>query len=470
MKKALMPTGNLTVCPNPLRLDSYDGCSGQCAYCFARVATLSHDKHDSFATVQPRERRIGPAIKGEGSSPEAGYIRMGLAVHMGGMADPFQPAEREHRVTLDHLEQLREARAPLVVSTKFDLLREEPWLSAWKRIERKVLQVSLIACDDRLTRIEPGAPTWSERLEFVREMAETAPVVVRIQPYIEGLSGATSAKLCEAVAECGGRGIIVEGLKVPTRWRKKMESDLRGVLGRSWEPPSAGTGGDRDYPNSVKFRYQLETRRQAKAHGLRHYAADNPVRWLGDSPLCCATDLMEPTAGHWPANWGHVCEEARRSGEVRFPFLLGSIAEQGSSNATSFKFNAGNGARARNWDRAYGESTAELARQMSINPGGFNRNTGDGAKARNWAAKYGGKQTLGAWYRWVWNQTRAGRGPQSVMPNLVATHKDENDDAVYQFVLSEKMREAVYNATGDVIEGGLTELPEEAKRVSANAS
>ncbi|NMC35309.1 MAG: hypothetical protein GYA36_23055 [Veillonellaceae bacterium] len=483
MKAALQVSGNLTVCPTPLRLDAYDGCTAGCVYCFARIAALSSvgkgGKTDTFGQVENRSPRIGPRLAGIGKSSEAAMRRLGIPVHLGGMADPLQPCEADRRVTLGFLREVSEAQAPLVVSTKFTLLGQEPWRTAWEAIPQRLLQVSLIAADDALLKAEPGAATWQERLAFVRDMAGTTPTVIRVQPYIRGVSERTLNVLCEQAAEAGARAIIVEGLKLPSRAWAKMDGTLRGAFGQAYQTPAAKSGADRDYPWAEKFAYQLLARKTAKAHGLGHYAADNALRWLGDSANCCATDLMAGEVGTWRANWGHVTEEAMRAGEVRFEWVLHPMMQTAEGGSALHSVNLGNGADSRRWAEVYGEAMqhsdladranggngvtrrrvaaayGNVAEIMETNPGGVQVNTANGVKARIRSEHYGtGKQTLAAWYRYVWNQTRSGRGPQAIVPNLIATHRDENGDAVYRFVLPENLREAVQRATGEEITGG----------------
>ncbi len=489
MKAALQVSGNLTVCPTPLRLDAYDGCTAGCTYCFARVAALSSSgkggKHDTFGNVEERNRTLGPKLAGIGKSSEAAMRRLGIPVHLGGMADPFQPCEREARVTLGFLQQIAEANCPVVCSTKFALLREEPWRSAWEAITQRLVQVSLIACDDVLDKAEPKAATWRERLALVRDLSATNPVVIRLQPYIMGVSDKSLQTLCEQAKDAGALAIIVEGLKLPTRTGAKMDAALKAAFGPAYKTPTNKSGGDKDYSWAEKFAYQLQARKTARAHGLGHYAADNALRWLGDSANCCATDLMDGEVGNWRANWGHVTEEAMRAGEVRFGWVLNGYGvdaglwTQPGGGGALHNVNLGNGAAMRAWGEAYGEVLAiggdrfhtntrngasfaektraygDLSEVLETNPGGVHLNTANGVKARQRSEAYGtGKQTLAAWYRYVWNQTRAGRGPQAIVPNLIATHEDENGDAVYRFVLPENMREAVYKATGEEVKGG----------------
>ena len=554
MKAALQVSGNLTVCPTPLRLDSYDGCTGGCAYCFARVAALSSTgaagKHDSFEQVQDRAHRLGPKIRGEGKSAEAAMRRLGVPLHLGGMADPFQPCERERQVTLGFLREIAEAQAPVVCSTKFALLAEDPWRSAWEAIPQRLLQVSCIAADDVLARAEPSVASWQERLTLIRELSQTTPCVIRVQPFVRGVSERSLNALCEQAAAAGAQAIIVEGLKLPARAWRQLDGALRSAFGTAYKSPANKTGGDRDYSWAEKFAYQLQARRIARSHGLGHYAADNALRWLGDSAQCCATDLIDGAVGHWRANWGHTMQEAMRSGEVRFGWLLNGAGE---AQCAGFPrtVNAGNAANIKQWSEAYGEVLAirgdsfhtntgngadfaektraysdvlatsgdcvndanngvkrrrvaaaygdvlathgtvlnsgqgsistqrrevadaygDLSDIMDTNPSNSQVNTANGVRARQRSDLYGtGKQTLAAWYRYVWNQTRAGRGPQAIVPNLIATHEDENGDAVYRFVLPQAIRDAVHRATGEEVTGGYLSTEEAMAGVPVNAS
>jgi DNA repair photolyase len=489
LKDALMPSGNLTVCPGPLRFDSYDGCPSGCAYCFARIAAMSGtaSKHDTFNAPEPRKLNLTlKQLLGEGRSAIAAFRAMDIPVHMGGMSDCFQPLERQHQVTLKAMEVFAANDIPVILSTKFRLLLEEPWRSAWEAIPRRLLQVSLIAADDRLARLEPNAPTWQERIAFVTEMSQTGPVMVRLQPCILPFSMLTVGKLAEAVAEAGGKGITVEGLKLPNRARAWMDGQLKAILGKAYETPKAGGTSDKEYTFGQRFAYQLAAKKVCREHGLRHWAADNAQRWLGDSPNCCGQDLL-PGVGIWEANWGHAADLALREGRVTFAAMGAAMG----ANATNI-INSGDGAKAREWaagdiypgaakkkwlpladinpsnlnlNLGNGANTRKIMSAANINPGdarvnpgdarvnpGDARvNTGDGAKAREWAkpTETDSGQTLLNWYRYQWNQGNKGRGPQAVMPNLVPTQKDEDGNLVYEFFLPPELRDAIEAVTGE---------------------
>ncbi len=416
MKDALRVPGNLFVCPTPLALDTYDGCSAGCAYCFARIAARSSvkSKTDRFEAVEPRRLSLA-ALRGEGSSAEAAMVRHGIPVHMGGLSDPFQPIERQMRATLVALEAIRDAGRAVVVSTKFGLLAEDPWRSVWEAIGQRLLQVSLIACDDTLEALEPGALPWRERLALVREVSSTTPVVVRIQPFIRTLSADALQRTCDLVAEAGGRGIIVEGLKVPRLGRGEVMTALSRSLGRRFEAPTDASGPDAAYHPAVQFAYQLAARRAARRAGLAHNAADNAMRWLGDSYACCGTDLIAGRVGVWEANWGHATAVAIRDGEVGFDTIDRALGPQGNARAGRYGVNEQNAV----------------------------------ARARVAAAYGNGQATLRALYRYRWNLVRQAGGVADSVPSLAAARSDPSGDVVYRFGITDSMVEAIHRATGE---------------------
>lgn len=473
MKDALMPSGNFTVCPAPLRFDAYEGCTAGCRYCFARVAALSGitSKHDQWEAVQKRKMNLGKSCLGEGRSAIAAYRALNIPVHIGGMADSLQPIEQEEKYFLQGLEWFADNSVPVILSTKFSLLGKEPWRSAWERIPQRLLQVSCIAADDRMLQLEPGAAPWQERMALVRDLSQTCPAIIRAQPFILSFGLDGFSHLAEQAAAHGASGITVEGLKLPIRKHDFMDRALQAILGKAYQPPQERGSSDWEYTYSQRFAYQLTARKACRANGLAHWAADNAFRWLGDSPNCCGQDLID--CGVWEANWGHAAVEALLHGEVDFSWLSACIGAQAGGthayvnagngvarrlwaerspadqNCSNFNVNTGNGAQRRAW---------ASPKAADIHAGNFGPNTGNGPKARQWASESG--QTLHAWYRWTWNKTRSGNGPQAIMPNLVAVRQDAEGNAVYRFVLPPGMRDAIYRATGEELTGGFNTIAE----------
>ena len=99
-----------------MRVDSYRGCSHQCRECFSRQT------HDG-AAIRPGEsaRALRTWLDGA-RTQETNWCDWNIPIHWGGLSDPFQPAERERRLSLACLELFAKYAYPVVVSTKATLL------------------------------------------------------------------------------------------------------------------------------------------------------------------------------------------------------------------------------------------------------------------------------------------------------------------------------------------------------------
>ncbi len=303
------------MCPGPASNDTYAGCTAGCRYCFASAPNRNTAGARADTSASKARRAFGapaPTI----ASPDAearDLVTAGVPLHIGGMADPLQYAELLTGKTLDALRMLGEQDAPVILSTKFpQALTCGRLASAWSDLGRKLLQVSICAADDALERIEPSAPSWRERFAAIRELTPSTTVLVRIQPVLVGFTN--FATLCAAAAEAGATAVTVEGFKAAS----KAVQDVPTMVGA--KTPDTRTNGDYAYTFGQKLAYQAEARAAARQNGLRHYIADNGLRWLGDSLACCGQDLI-PGATLWQAEIGHILAEAFGSGRVSFSHM-----------------------------------------------------------------------------------------------------------------------------------------------------
>ncbi len=231
-------------------------------------------------------------------------------MHIGGLSDPLQPIERQHRHTLACLQLLADARYPYVLSTKGRLVAASPWLDALAA-SRAVVQVSLVS--PQYNRLEPGAPPFAERLRLLRKLGpRVLRTIVRVQPYRPEVLAALPR-----YADAGVFGIVVEGMK----WK-----------GRRGAPPEVlKVAGDWCYPADVLERDFLRLRSAAHRLGLRFYCAENRLRRLSDHRTCCGVDGL---AGFRPnrANlntlvWGRPIRYRRRMRERGTAYCFKSCAQ-----------------------------------------------------------------------------------------------------------------------------------------------
>lgn len=207
------------------------------------------------------------ASSGGGRTRHTEWCDWGIPLHWGGLSDPFQPAEREHRTSLKVLEVLAESGYPFIVSTKGALVAEEPYLSLLGRANA-VVQVSMVCSS--YDRMEPGAPTFEERLKVVERLAgRVRRVIVRAQPYIADVRDELVANV-PRLAAAGAYGLTIEGMKF-----KKAKPGLVRVR------------GDYAYPDYLLERHYARIKAACEDAGMAFFCAENRLRGMGRSTACC---------------------------------------------------------------------------------------------------------------------------------------------------------------------------------------
>lgn len=129
---------------------------------------------------------------------------------MGRYERPFQPIELKERVSYECLKIFAETQYPFVVSTKGRLIAHPEYLDLLARCNC-VVQVSMVC--SKYDKLEPGTPSYEERLEIVRAVAARVKrVIVRIQPYMPEVFNDVMANI-PRLKEAGVYGIVAEGMK-----------------------------------------------------------------------------------------------------------------------------------------------------------------------------------------------------------------------------------------------------------------
>lgn len=193
------------------------------------------------------------------------------------MSDPFQPIEKKHRYSLDALKVFKETQYPFVVSTKGKLVAEQEYIDLLKDCNC-VVQISM-ACS-KYDKIEPGCPTFEERLKMLEKVSKVARVNVRVQPYLIEAHNDIKNNI-ERFAKAGAYGAIFEGMKFSVKQKGLVK-----------------VGGDMVYPiNALKHRFE-ELKNVCHDNGLRFYSGENRLRKMGDSLCCCGIDGMKGFKGN----------------------------------------------------------------------------------------------------------------------------------------------------------------------------
>ena len=202
--------------PFDCSINPYKGCEHGCVYCFARPthAYLGFSPGLDFETKLFAKHDAAELLRQELS--KKGYRPATLA--LGANTDPYQPIERQLRITRRIIEVLAEARHPFGIVTKSDLVLRDLDLLA-EMAEQRLVRVclSLTTLDRGLARaLEPRASSPPKRLAAVRRLSEAGvPVAVLTAPMIPALNDHELEDLLEAAVEAGAEAASYVLLRLP---------------------------------------------------------------------------------------------------------------------------------------------------------------------------------------------------------------------------------------------------------------
>ena len=241
-------------------INPYRGCEFGCTYCYARY---SHEFLGLEEWLDFQEKilvkRSAPSLLPKELTPSR---LEGKSIAIGTVTDPYQPAEKEFKVTRGILEVLALARGlTLSITTKSSLIvRDLDLLRVITSRSRLTINVSLITLNRKLARIlEPRAPTPERRLKTIRILSEAGlRVGVFAMPVLPGLTDSTRSMeaLAGACARAGAVHFSAQMLFL-------RDSALRGFLPRlAQDFPALASRYGRDYARQA---YQPEATRERLA-------------------------------------------------------------------------------------------------------------------------------------------------------------------------------------------------------------
>lgn len=197
-------------------INPYRGCEHGCIYCYARPGheylgmscgldfeTRIMAKTD-VATLL-REELMRPSWKGE-------------SIMMSGVTDPYQPLERDMKLTRACLEVMNEFRQCVSLITKNVLItRDVDLLSEMAARQQARAAISVTTLDNRLaSRMEPRASAPQARLDAIHTLTQAGvPVIVMVAPIIPGLNDAEIPEILRQVKQAGATGAGYVLLRLP---------------------------------------------------------------------------------------------------------------------------------------------------------------------------------------------------------------------------------------------------------------
>jgi DNA repair photolyase len=263
-------------------LNPYRGCEHGCPYCYARPTHeyLGFDAGLGFETdivVKPDAPRLFRGFLARDS-----WVPQPIA--LSGVTDPYQPCERDFRLTRACLRVAAAANQPVTLITKNALVvRDLDVLGPMAAAGLVHANVSVTTRDPALARaMEPRASAPAARLRAIRQLsAAGVPVRVLVAPVIPGLTDHELPAILAAAKEAGAHAAGYILLRLPLavapvflEWldraypgsRARVEARVRGVRGGRLNDPNfvtrmTGTG---EYAGQLRKVFRVFARR----HGL----------------------------------------------------------------------------------------------------------------------------------------------------------------------------------------------------------
>jgi DNA repair photolyase len=185
-------------------INPYRGCEHGCIFCYARPSHsyLGLSPGLDFETRLTAKVNAAELLRAELAAP--GYLCKSIA--LGANTDPYQPIEREWRITRSVLEVLAECDHPFSIVTKNAMVERDIDLLAGAAAKGLVqVYLSVTNLESSLARtLEPRASAPYRRIEAIKRLAAAGiPVGVLAAPMIPFINDHFLEEILECAAEAG---------------------------------------------------------------------------------------------------------------------------------------------------------------------------------------------------------------------------------------------------------------------------
>ncbi|MBT3767343.1 MAG: PA0069 family radical SAM protein [Rhodospirillaceae bacterium] len=202
-------------------INPYKGCEHGCIYCYARPthAYLGLSPGLDFETRLFAKPNAPDLLKKELRKPSYQC----KSIMLGANTDPYQPIERDHKITRDILKVLSDFNHPVSITTKSDLvLRDLDILTDMAARNLVSVAVSVTTLDGKLARaMEPRAPRPDKRLAALEGLnANGIPTTVLASPMIPFLNDWELERILEASSNAGAEAAHYILLRLPLELRE----------------------------------------------------------------------------------------------------------------------------------------------------------------------------------------------------------------------------------------------------------
>ena len=260
-------------------INPYRGCEHGCSYCYARPTHcyLGHSAGLDFETKLYAKVNAAELLERELARPR--YVPKFIA--LGAVTDPYQPIEREHKITRAVLEVLERTGHPVGIVTKSALVvRDVDILARMAGRGLAKVAISVTTLDRAIARkMEPRAATPPRRLEAIEALsAAGVPVSVMVAPIIPAINDSELERILSAARAAGateaGYVLLRLPLEIKELFREWLQTEfpnraahainvLRSMHGGKDYTPEWGVRqrGRGPYAEQIALRFRLAVKR-----------------------------------------------------------------------------------------------------------------------------------------------------------------------------------------------------------------
>ncbi len=197
-------------------INAYRGCEHGCVYCFARPTHAFHDLSPGLDFESRLFAKPDAPTLLRAELARLGYRCQPIA--LGTNTDPYQPIERDWRITRTILAVLAACDHPVTITTKSDrVLRDTDLIAGMAARGLAAVMISVTTLDPRLARsMEPRAATPARRLAAIQALsAAGVPVHVSLSPMIPAINDHEIEAIVAAAAAAGAVGAYSIPVRLP---------------------------------------------------------------------------------------------------------------------------------------------------------------------------------------------------------------------------------------------------------------
>lgn len=165
-------------------INPYIGCEHGCAYCYARFIKRFTGHREDWGRFVDVKTNAGDLLQREIRRKEA------RRVWISGLCDPYQPLEKDYKVTRTCLEILDEHDWPVTIQTKSPMVTRD--IDLLKRLRDVEVGFTVTTASENIRKIfEPNSPSIKERIETLKKLhsegIKTFAMIAPLLPEAEGL-------------------------------------------------------------------------------------------------------------------------------------------------------------------------------------------------------------------------------------------------------------------------------------------